>query len=112
MDESIVTHITCSEAGSCQGEETGNNQFLISATSGTIKITGNSNVNGFDNTRNIYIIAPPSAPTENLFIFIKHFNVSLDIIDLSHLSEIGFEYLTIEEISFSREYQSTLSSVL
>jgi hypothetical protein len=101
IDESIIAHITCSEAGSCQGEETGNNQFLISATSGTIRITGNSNVNGFGKTRNIYIIAPPSAPTENLFIVIRHFNISLDIIDLSHLSEIGFEYMTIEEISFS-----------
>jgi hypothetical protein len=88
----VATVMELDKPGTFVGEPDKNNQFEIKADSGTVLITGNNAGRGV----NVYTIYPSE---EELFVFIKDFQSSRDVIDLSHFPS-SLAYYSINDLNY------------
>jgi sugar lactone lactonase YvrE len=92
----------CSDAGDYQGTNETNYKFTVRASQGTINILGND----AGEAKNLYVLYCPSGQVN---VVIKNFRLSTDIINVAHLSEAGFSYFALKDITyFSKEGLLTL----
>jgi hypothetical protein len=95
INTTAVEAINCNKAGEYQGKNETNYQFSISATVGTVSITGNAQ----GGIENIYLLQ--CCPSDPVDVVIKNFRLSTDRISVAHLIESGYLYPSLSEISFS-----------
>jgi hypothetical protein len=88
------TTIVCPNVGDYQGNSGTNYKFLITVDSGTVQITGNDE----GNAKNLYVLYCPS---ERVNVAIKNFRLSTDLISVAHLTEAGYSYPSLNEISYA-----------
>jgi hypothetical protein len=92
----------CSDPGDYQGTNETNYKFTVRASQGTINILGNDD----GEAKNLYVLYCPSGQVN---VVIKNFRLSTDIINVAHLSEAGFSYFSLKDITyFSKEGLLTL----
>jgi hypothetical protein len=96
----VFTEIVCSSSSSqekeyCRGNKNGTHSlFRITASAGIVKIIGNEE----DGAKNVYVLY---CPEENTDVIIENFRITTDIISVTHLSEDGYSYYSLEKISYS-----------
>jgi hypothetical protein len=89
------TEIDCSQAGHYHGRNATNYKFIIPAISGTVQITGND----MAGAKNLFVLfCPPK--DDRVDVAITNFRLSTDRISVVHLSEAGYYYPSLSEISY------------
>jgi hypothetical protein len=99
------TEIECPVAGDYQGMNDTNYKFLITAESGTVKITGRATTGA----RNLYVLHCPKRKNnvndDRVDIAIQNFRISTDTISLVHLVDEktgNILYSSMKDLSFAR----------
>jgi hypothetical protein len=94
INATVYSEIDCSKSGHYEAKHGTNNKFLIRANQGFMNLSG-SNEGG---ATNLFVLFCPIKP---VIVTIENFRVSTDIISVAHLSEAGFSYPSLNEISYS-----------
>jgi hypothetical protein len=93
LQDTTITEIDCTKAGSYQGRNDANYAFEITANQGTVQLTGSDDIA----TKNYYLLYCPS---DRVDVVIKNFRLSNDLISLIHLSDSGYWYSSLTDIKF------------
>jgi hypothetical protein len=101
INTTAYTVIDCSEAKEYHGKNGTHNLFRITANSGTVMIRGNDE----GGAKNLYVLYGPS---ERVNVVIQNFRISTDMISVAHLSKVGYFYVSLSDISYSRSVPLTL----
>jgi hypothetical protein len=94
IDSTGYTDILCTKAGYYQGKSESNYRFIITANNGTVQLTGA----GRGGARNLYVLY---CPTDRVVVVVKDFRLSTDMISFTHLSDAGYFYPSLNDLSYS-----------
>jgi hypothetical protein len=95
INTTSFTEILCSEAKEYQGRNGTHNLFRITVNTGTVRIIGNDE----GGAKNIYVLYSPS---DRVNVVIQNFRIATDMISVVHLSQAGYSYRSLNDISYSK----------